>query len=91
MKNFIKLFMPKHITANEDSHPLRIAWAKKCAELNLFKQEILQATDWSDRTFYNKLEKSSKDKLVLIETEIHFIAQVINVSKEEIYTYQQNQ
>jgi hypothetical protein len=71
--------MPVTIKSTKKLHPFVNEWAKSQRKLSNLKDTILQATGWSNRTFYNKLQAAQQNKLQLNDVEKNAIATILNI------------
>jgi hypothetical protein len=77
--------MPKKITTTKPTHLLTQCWILVQQFLNQTKKEIMQATGWSERTFYNKLKQGERNKLTLTADEEKAIGEVLEKYVQNLF------
>jgi hypothetical protein len=83
--------MPKKITTTKPTHLLTQCWILVQNFLNQTKQEIMEATGWSNRTFYNKLKQGERNKLKLTLDEEKAIGEVLEKYVQNLFPNQKKQ
>lgn len=80
--------MPKQIIhpAEKESriHPARLAYAKLTKQITETRQRIMQATGWSETTFYRKITKDAR----LTEKEAQAVATALQIPINNIDDFQ---
>jgi hypothetical protein len=83
--------MSKTITTTKPTHLLTQCWILVQQFLNQTKKEIMQATGWSERTFYNKLKQGEANKLKLTADEEKAIGEVLEKYVQNLFPNQKEQ
>jgi len=77
-----QLVHPKEVQSK--IHPMRLAYAKLARQITETRLAIMQATGWSEKTFYNKVTGDER----LSEPEARAVSQALNLPINEIEAYQ---
>lgn len=72
--------MPIYINQQKKlTHPLAVEWFNIQNNLSTKKFQIMEACNWSERTFSKKIKQAVTNELVLKETEAAAILKILNI------------